>query len=122
MPVFVVGPVVALARSAPVSDELAGGVVLEHVRRGKAALADRRVRVRADLCARGEAVGEVHDPDVIARVDREPDRRPEDPPLGIGFGHIGSTSNFGACCARAPAGGVAFCACSLLPLGRAECA
>ena len=70
-------PLVALARAAPVADEVAGLIELEHRRRGHAAVAarGRRRRGGAHLGAfvqRPRAA--VDDPDVILLVDRHADR------------------------------------------------
>ena len=73
-----IGPVVALARAAPVADQIAGLIELEHRRRRRAALRGRRIRGRVHF-ARLERAGAMNDPDVILRVDRDADRLAEDP-------------------------------------------
>ena len=71
----------ALARTAPVADQVAVRIELEHRRRRNAALGERRILRGADLVDRAEGAWRVpvDDPDVIAGVDRDADRRAEDP-------------------------------------------
>ena len=66
------GPVVALTGAAPVLEEVALLVELQDGRRRMTArLRERRVERGRDL-VRGE-VSAVHDPDVVVRIDRDPD-------------------------------------------------
>ena len=77
-----VGPVVAFARAAPVADQIARLIELEHGRRGRAALRDRR-RIGVACTSPGfERAGAMNDPDVILRIDRYADRLAEDPMIG----------------------------------------
>src|SRR6185437_9364253 len=66
-------PVDAGVLAPPVGDERAGRAELEHVRRWGAAVARRRIGAGARFAARTERVGEVHDIDVVARVDGDAD-------------------------------------------------
>ena len=61
-------------------------VELEDRRRRRAALAGRWSRRSAALGARVEAVHEVQDVDVVARIDRDACRRAEDPAVRQGLG------------------------------------
>src|SRR5207248_3495126 len=73
-----VGPVVALARSTPVADQVAGGVELENRRRRSAALRGRRRGRGVDLAGL-EGSRAMDDPHVILCVDRNADRLTENP-------------------------------------------
>ena len=73
-----VGPVVALPGSAPVADQIAGGVELENRRRRRAALRGRRIGRRVHL-ARLERAGAMDDPDVVLGIDGHADRLAENP-------------------------------------------
>src|SRR5262249_44611964 len=75
------GPVVALSLAAPVADQVALAVELEHRRRRGAAHRGLRRGGRV-LLAGLERAGAMADPDVIARVHRHADRLSEDPVVG----------------------------------------
>jgi hypothetical protein len=78
------GPLEAVAGAAPMTEQRAGGVELEHLRRREAALVGRlRSGRRADFGAgRHRVVAAVHHPDVILRVDRDAGDRAEQPVIG----------------------------------------
>jgi hypothetical protein len=73
-----VRPVIAGPRSAPVADQVSGGIELEDRRRRRAALGGGRIGRRVDL-ARLERTGAVDDPHVVLRVHRDADRLAENP-------------------------------------------
>src|SRR4029079_18073334 len=76
------GPIVAVARAAPMGDESAAWIELEHVRRRGAALTIRGAADgQPDLRALGEAVRQVLDEDVVARIDGHARRGSEDPAI-----------------------------------------
>ena len=80
------GPLVTLARAAPVAHHVAVVVELEHGRRSHAAV-DRHRRIGLGLDLAGvERGGAVHNPDVVAFVDRDADGRPDDPVVGQRIG------------------------------------
>ena len=68
--------------AAPVIDQVALGIELEHVRRRRAAVGLDRVGRCADLGTLVERVATVDDVNVIPRVDPDADRRAEDPVIG----------------------------------------
>ncbi len=74
-------PVVAGTGSAPRADEVAVGIELEDRRRRRAAFADRREHagLRLSIVQRR---ARMDDPNVVARIDRDADRRPDDPVIG----------------------------------------
>ena len=79
-------PLVAFTRSAPVADEIAFRIELEHGRRAGAALAGRRIQLEALLVVAERRRSAMDDPDVIALIDRHADRRSEDPMIGQRLG------------------------------------
>ena len=94
-PVVRAGPHVLVGGASPRVDEVALGIELEHRGRGPAAFPDRRVGVGPAFGALGE-VAAVHDEHMVARVDTDPDGRPEHPvirqlvrPEWIDFEHGG---------------------------------
>ena len=72
-----IGPVVALARPAPLADETAVGVELEHRRRRRAAIA--RLQLEALLVVGERLRAAMHDPDVIALIGPHADGVAEHP-------------------------------------------
>ena len=76
-----VGPVIALARSAPMTDQVAFFVELENRRRGHAAFRGRWLRRGINL-HRLEGIRSVHDPDVILCIHRHADRHALHPMIG----------------------------------------
>src|SRR5690606_5038955 len=68
--VLALGPFVAGARAAPGTDDVARLIKDDDGWRRDAALAVRRVLLGAEL-ALAQRAGALHDPDVIARVDRD---------------------------------------------------
>ena len=80
-------PIVAVARAAPMGDERAARVELEDIwRRGAALAVGGAANRQADLGAGREAVGQVDDEDVVARVDGHAGRGSENPPIAHRLG------------------------------------
>ncbi len=75
------GPVEAVAGTAPRIQHAPGGVELEHRRRRQAALGDRRVTLEAALIG-AERLRPVHDPHVILLVHGHADHGSEHPAIG----------------------------------------
>ena len=78
-------PFVAGARPAPVADEIARRVELQHRRRAAAARRRRRILIGGPF-DRVHAIGPVHDPDVVLPVDTEANRLSEHPVVRQRFG------------------------------------
>ncbi len=88
--VVAVGPLIAgTVAAAPVAEQIAGLIELENRRRGVAAFAGRR---RLARCAfrRVQRVWPMNDPDVVLRINPEPDRLTLIPAVGqrLGEGRI----------------------------------
>src|SRR5262249_56973748 len=75
------GPVVALARSAPGGQEISLGIKLQRRRRGFAAFGRRRVLHRA-LFVINQRTGAMHKPDVVVGIDCDAGHLTENPVLG----------------------------------------
>ena len=73
-------PIVPLAGTAPMPDQLAGRIEGEYRRSGEAAIRRRRIPSRVDLLG-FERVHAVDDPDVVVGIYVHPDRRAEQPML-----------------------------------------
>ena len=79
-------PVVALPGSAPLAEQVARRVELEHLRRGEAARALWRLELRSLFVVLQRTHAPVRHPDVVLRIDRDAVDGPEDPHLRQRFG------------------------------------
>ena len=83
--VLALGPIVALARTAPMADEIAGLIEDEHRRRRHATLGLRRILLGGAI-ALGQRARTLHHPDVIEAIDPDAGDLPEDPVVGQRLG------------------------------------